>query len=74
MYKPPQAYYNQYQDEGFFYQALDDYKKKLQSDIESESSDASFITPTSGGKPQQEYDDREDQLTHQSSGISSSAS
>jgi len=42
-YKPPQAYYTQYQDEGFFYQALDDYKKKLQSDIESESSDASFI-------------------------------
>ena len=51
MYKPPQSYYNQYQDEGFFYHALDDYKKKLQSDIDSESSDASFITPPTG-KPQ----------------------
>ena len=28
-YRPPQSYYNQYQDEGFFYHQLDDYKKKL---------------------------------------------
>jgi hypothetical protein len=41
--------------------------------MDSESSDASFITPPQG-KPQQEYDDREDQLTHQSSGVSSSVS
>ena len=69
-YKPPQAYYNQYQDEGFFYSALDDYKKKLQIDIDNESSEASFISQPQT-KPQQEYDDREDQLTHQSSGLSS---
>lgn len=41
-YKPPQSYYNQYQDEGFFYHQLDNYKKKLEQDVENESSEASF--------------------------------
>ncbi len=61
-YRPPQSYYNQYQDEGFFYQQYDDYKKKLVQDIESESSEASFYQQPQ--KAQVEYDDREDQLVH----------